>query len=174
MYSFGRDLDGDTAAADLAGRLVDLEIPDAQHGRRERARTARERLDAGEELLERERLGDVVIRARAQRRHLGVDRVLRGEDEHGPLEALGAKRLEHVEPALARQSHVENDEVVRLRARAALSLLAVGHQIDRPPMLLEPALHVLPDRRIILDDENPHRRYSTPPGRRKPYSRIFR
>ena len=45
----------------------------------------------------------------------------------------------------------------------------------RPALLLEPALHVLADGGIVLDDEDAHRALlRRRRARRKPYSRIFR
>jgi hypothetical protein len=82
--------------------------------------------------------------------------------------------VEYLDPALAGQSHVEHDQVVRFGARAALALLAIRGEVDEPSVLLEAALHVLADGRIVLDHEDAHARYSSPPGRRKLYSRIFR
>ena len=88
--------------AHLARRLVEHEIADRQRRRRERPRPPRQRFDAREQLLERERLGDVVVGAGAERGHLRVDGVLRREHEHRPLEAARAQRVQHLEPRLAR------------------------------------------------------------------------
>jgi hypothetical protein len=44
----------------------------------------------------------------------------------------------------------------RLGIRAPLPFLAVGHEIDGPPMFLEAAFYVTANRRIIFDDENAH------------------
>ena len=156
VYSFGVSSISSPPRRDFARRLVQHEVADRERRRRERARPARERLDAREKLLEREWLRDVVVGAGAQCRHLRVDRVLRGEHEHGSLESASAKRVQHLEAGLSRKAHVEHDEIVGLGIRAPLPFLAVGHEIDGPPLLLEAAFYVLPDGRIILDDENAH------------------
>ena len=75
-----------------------------QHGR-----------DAREQLGQRERLGHVVVRAQAQRRHL-VELVLsRRQHDHRHLVAGPAQRLEHPDAAPLGQRDVEQHEV---RARA--------------------------------------------------------
>jgi hypothetical protein len=72
-------------------RLVDLQISDREHGRRERTRPTRERLDARQQLLESEGFRHVVVGPRPQRGHFRVDGILRREHEHGALEPLRAQ-----------------------------------------------------------------------------------
>jgi hypothetical protein len=124
--------------------------------RRDGAWPPRERLHAREQLLEGERLGHVVVRAGAQRGHLGVDGVLRSEHEHGTFESFRPQRVEHFQPGLAGQSHVQDDEVVRFRAGAPLAVLPVGDQIHGPSVLFQPALHILPYGGVVFDDEDSH------------------
>src|SRR5437764_78130 len=69
---------------------------------------------------------------------------------------LGGQRVENLEARFPWQPHVEEDEVVRLRRGAALPFLAVGDQVGGVSLLLEPALHVLADGRIVLDHEYAH------------------
>ena len=64
--------------------------------------------------------------------------------------------MQHVEPGLSGKTHVEDHEIVRLRARAPLPFLAVHDEIHRPAVLLEAALHVLADGRVVLDDQDSH------------------
>ena len=127
-----------------------------QHRRRERARTPRERLDAREQLLERERLRDVVVGAGAQRLDLRVDGVLRGEHEHGALEPVRAQRLRSTSRPLFPGSRMSSTMRSYASSSRGARLPRRRSRDPRPPMLLEPALHVLPDRRIVLDDENSH------------------
>src|ERR1035437_6898174 len=168
-----RELHQRAAAPHLPRVEIELEIADLQDRRGEDAGTARERLDPREQLLEGEGLGDIVVGARAQRLDLRVDGVLRGQHEHGPLESVRAEIAQHIEPGPPGQPEVEHDQVERLAPRERFPFLAVGHEVDAPALLLEAALHELPDRRVVLDDENSHW-IPAPAGRSKPYSRIFR
>jgi len=63
----GRELDPPLAASDLPGRGIDREIVDPEGGRPVDVPPSQQRADAGEEFLERERLGD-------SRRRRGRDR----------------------------------------------------------------------------------------------------
>ena len=65
------------------------------------------RADASEQLLEHERLRDVVVGAAVEARH-GVDDLVAGrEDDHGKLLAAGAERAQHGQAVLAGQADVE-------------------------------------------------------------------
>jgi hypothetical protein len=89
-------------------------LGDLEPRRRQLARPTREGLDARQQFLERERLGHVIVGAGAQRLHLGVHRVLRGEHQHRTLESTRAQRAQHRQPVLSGQPHVEDDQVVRI------------------------------------------------------------
>jgi hypothetical protein len=152
----GRELDELTGAKNLPGVSPQLEVGNLERGRRNGTWAPGERLDPREELLEREGLRDIVVGTCAKCRDLGVDRVLRGENEHGSLESLGSQGVEDFEAGLSRQTHVQNDEIIRFGARAALAILPVRDEVDRPAMLFQSALHVLPYGWIIFDDEDSH------------------
>ena len=62
-----RQLDGLAGAGHLAAAGVDAQVRHLDDGRRELLGPAADRLDAGEELGHRERLGDVVVGASAAR-----------------------------------------------------------------------------------------------------------
>src|SRR5690348_4087689 len=149
-------LDQLAPAADLARTLVELEVANVQLVRRERLRPTRERLDPREELFEGEGFRDVIIRTGAQRRDLRIDGVLRRQHEHRLLESLRAKTVEHLETGLLWKPHVEDNEIVRLRAGPALPFVSISDKIDGVALLFEPAPYILSYGGIVLDDENPH------------------
>jgi hypothetical protein len=55
------------------------------------------------------------------------------------LEAARAKRVQHLHSGFARQPHVEDHEVVRIRARETLAFLAIRDEVDAHALLLQPA-----------------------------------
>ena len=67
--------------------------------------------DAREQLLEHERLGDVVVGAEVEPGDRVGDLVARGEHEHRQLLAAGAQRAQDREAVLARQADVEDQQV---------------------------------------------------------------
>src|SRR5437588_9619921 len=70
------------AAAHPAGGEIDLQVRDAMHGRRERGTPSCQRLEAREQLAERERLGEVVVRADLEPPDPVVHGIERRQHEH--------------------------------------------------------------------------------------------
>ena len=156
MYSLGVSSIRSPGAPHLAGGVVELEIAHPEHRIADLLRPAAQRLDPREQLLERERLGDVVVGAGAERLHLEVHRVLRGEHQHRGRVAAVAQRAEHLEAVHPGQPQVEHDEVVPPARGETQPLHPVVHQVGLIALLLEPALDVLADGAIVLDDEDLH------------------
>ena len=75
-----------------------------------------ERAHARFQLLQRERLGQIVVGAQVEPAHAVLDAVLRGENQHGQLAAPAAQALQHLESAHLRQADVQ-DEQVEFEAR---------------------------------------------------------
>src|SRR6266545_435852 len=151
-----RELDRGAVSGYLARIEMELEVSDLEGRRGKHARASRQRFDSGQELLECERLGDVVVSACAKSFDLGVDGVLRGENENWTLEAAPAKVVQHLQSRFAREPHVEDDEIVIPRGGHALTLVARADEVDSPSLLLESALYELADRRVILNDQDLH------------------
>ena len=99
--SFGESWISLLAAPDLARRRIEPQVADREHGRPLDVAAAHERAQPREELGERERLRQVVVRARVEAGDPVLDRVARGEHQHGrpdPGLAQRAARLEAVAP----------------------------------------------------------------------------
>ena len=95
----------DHAAAEIDRDVVEAELAARDDDRRRRRHDRAGRLDAPqdgidprEQLGERERLGDVVIRAEPQRGDLVELAVARGQHDHRHQVVGGAQRGEHLEP----------------------------------------------------------------------------
>ena len=110
---------GAPAARDLARVLVELDVLERQAARLGLggAGAAQDRADAGDELLEAERLGHVVVAAERQAADLVLGRVARGEEDDRHAAALGAEPLGDLEALHVGQHDVEHDQV-RAEARA--------------------------------------------------------
>ncbi len=156
MYSLGVSSIGLGPAPRLVRRGVEFQVEHPQHRALELLRPAAQRLHPRQQLLEGERLGDVVVSAGAQRLHLEVDRVLgrQHEDRHG--EPAVAQVAQHLEPGHLRQPQVEDDEVVLPTGGEAQALESVRGEIDVEALFLESALHVLPDGTVVLDRQDLH------------------
>ena len=152
----GGQLDGLAGAGDLVRVLVELEVLEHEPARLGLGEpgAAQDRADPRDQLLEAERLGDVVVAAERQAADLVLGRVARGEEDDRHPRALGAEPLGDLEALHVGQHHVEHDQVRpeggdRRRARRRRSrrtrreaLEAQGHRDD------------VDDVGLVVDDEH--------------------
>ena len=127
-------------------------VPPPQHG-----------ADPRRELRELERLHHVVVRTGIETRDAIRHRIARGQDHDRNRRAAPAQIAEQFEPGLARQSEVEQQQVIRLERESLLGGSAVAYPVQRESELTQPALHGFADHRVVLGQQQPHR--ATPPGR---------
>ena len=106
------------------------------------------------ELLERERLDQVVVGADVEPLDAIVDRVAGGEHQDRRAVAGLAHPARDLEPVDARHRDVEHDGVGRVRGERVERLLAVGRERDL--VLVEPqrALERPPHGRLVIDHQN--------------------
>src|SRR3954447_4642336 len=112
----GGELDLVARAPDLVAVLVQLQVavPEARGGVAVvAADAAQERGDPQRELLQRERLGDVVVAAADEAGDAVVLRVARGEEDHRHEVARGAQPAADLEAVDVGEHDVEHDEVRR-------------------------------------------------------------
>ncbi len=110
--------------------------------------------DARDELLHRERLHEVVVRADLERVHTVVLGAPRGDDDDRRADPLASRLLDHLPAVDARQHQVEDADVRLLVAEACEPRLAVGHADRVEAGLLEVARHAVGDHVVVLDDEH--------------------
>ena len=108
------------------------------------------------QLLERERLGEVIVRPEVEAAHTGFDTVLRGEDQDGQLAAAPAKALQDLEAVHPGKADVE-DQQVEFEARyRAIGLGAGGDAVHRVPVLAQAHRETIGQDRVVFGDQNPH------------------
>jgi len=101
------------------------------------AAAAQEAPQAGEELVEGERLDDVVVGAGVEPAHPVADRVACGEHEDGRPYAALPERAARLEPVDAGQHDVEHDCVVGRRGRHPEGVLAAPRDVGCVALLAE-------------------------------------
>ena len=117
------------------------------------ARPAQERAHAGEQLLERERLRDVVVRARVEAGDPVFDLGARGQHQHRERATGAAQAAADLETVHAGHEHVEDHRVgLVARLEAGERLVAVRGELDLVPLELEGAPQGVADRPFIIDD----------------------
>ena len=146
----------------LAPGQVELEPSDA-HGRRVLAPSVPQvDADAGDELVERERLRQVVVRPQLKaaelRRQVGPG----GEDQHRQLGSVAVELVEHAQAVEPGQLQIEDDELVGLAEGEREPGDAVLGAVDGEPFRFEPYLQEPEDARLVFDDQDPHGRACRP------------
>src|SRR4029077_568351 len=116
---------------------------------------AEHRLDARDDLCERERLRDVVVAARTQCLDLVLDRVLGGEEEDRGLEAALAHPLADLDARDVREHPVEDDEVRLLPRHGGEGVAAVRRLLDLVALVAQRGRDRVDDRTLVVDDEDP-------------------
>src|SRR6476659_4433837 len=145
-------------AGNAASDEVHYQIADEEAGRVcSAAGSPDERLNASEELREREWLREVVVAAALESFYPVVDGVLRAEDDDRRPDALVAEVLDEAQSVQLRQHQVDDRDVVRHRRRHMRAGLAIRRVIDRESPFLETLDEEVGDRQIVFDDEHSHR-----------------
>ncbi len=129
---------------------------------------AQDRRDAQQQLLQVERLREVVVAAGLEAAHAVLGGALHGQEQHRRLDAVAAQLRAELEPVHVRHHDVEHDEVERLGAQTRearravvrdVGLVALGFEV-----LADPGRKML----LVVDDENPSLRLhcAAPAGQR--------
>src|SRR5919204_4739130 len=114
---------------------------------------AQQRAHAAPKLADRERLGDVVVRAELEPDDL-VELVVAGREHDDRNLALGAQALADLEAVELGQHQVEHDEVDVLFREACERLLAVPRLQHAIPLALERIGEELLDGVLVVDEED--------------------
>src|SRR5712691_10082069 len=126
--------------AGLATGEVEHEDPGVHDARLPGVRRPPElRADSGDQLVERERLRQVVARAERESPQLGAQVRARREDDDGDLGSPGAQLAQDAEAVEAGEEEVEHDEVVAAGDRPRQAIASVPRDVDRETLRLDPA-----------------------------------
>src|SRR5208282_3720614 len=108
----GRERNFLARETDVAAGAVQFQVPGAQDFRGRRG-AAKMDLDAGDQLADKERLHDVVVRAQLQTDNAIGFGGAGGQKDHGDVGQFrtAANRLAEFQPIAIRQHHVEDDQV---------------------------------------------------------------
>ena len=115
-----------------------------------------QRAQPREQLLERERLDQVVVGAGVEPADAVGHRVARGEDEHRRAVAGGAQPAAHLEPVHVRHQHVEHQRIRRADRQRVERLGAVGGQLGLVALQPQRAVDGVAHRRLVVDHEDAH------------------
>ncbi|GJE34646.1 hypothetical protein LDDCCGHA_4858 [Methylobacterium oxalidis] len=156
-------------AGDLDGLLVEVddEVARRDHRLGVALRAAHDGVDAGDELVLVEGLGQVVVGAEAETLHLVLDARHAGENQDRGLHLRDAKGAEHLVARHVGQVQVEEDDVVVVELAEIDALLTEVGGVGVEVLGLEHQLDAGRDRGIIFDKQHAHHGTS---ARRSSYS----
>src|SRR6266540_2868363 len=150
----GRQRHPGAAPPDLVRLLVQLQVGEGEPGRTRLAAGApQHRADPRGQLLEAERLGDVVVAAEGQAADLVVGRVPGGQEHHGGTGTGVAQLPDDLEAVQVGQHHVEHHEIRALLAGQLHRLGTVGRGGHRETGEAQGGGEQLEDVRIVLHHE---------------------
>jgi hypothetical protein len=113
-----------------------------------------DRLDAGDDLVEAERLGDVVVAADGEARDLVFGVVLRREEEDRRRVARRAEALGDAEAVHVGEHHVEDDQIGLLFQDGRDGLRPVADGPDGEAGEAEARGQEVADVRFVIDDKD--------------------
>src|SRR5919201_5083853 len=154
-----REIDDDLVQPRLPAREVELEPAGADERRVVTRVGAPAKLDADarEELVERERLRDVVGGAELEAAQLRRGVRARGEDHDGQVGPPARELPQHRQAVDAREQEVEYHEVVVDLLEATQRHRSVPRDVDDVTLGVEPARDERENPRLVLDDQYAHR-----------------
>ncbi len=131
-------------------------VADGEDGRHHHVATTGERSQAREQLVEGERLDEIVVGAGVESRDAIDDRVACRQHENRHLETSGTQRARHGDAVTMRKHVIEHHGVVLVQRGVLHGVVTVGDEIDRVSALAEAAREHRPQLRIVLDNQQSH------------------
>src|SRR5581483_9298932 len=117
---------------------------------------AHDGVDARDQLVLVERLGEVVVGAEAETLHLVLDAGEAGQDQDRRLDLGDAQRPQHLEARHVRQVQIEQDDVVVVQFSEVDTLFAEIRRVDVEALGLEHQFDRLRSGAIVLNQQDAH------------------
>ena len=148
---------GCAAAEHLVRLVVELEVVEHELAARRcavRIVAPEHDPDPRDQLLDAERLGDVVVAADGQAVHLLLGGVAGGEKDHRDLDAVADQALHEREAVVVGQPDVEDHQVGPEVHDGVARLLRGAGGLDREALVLERHRDEIGDGALVVDDED--------------------
>jgi hypothetical protein len=116
--------------------------------------------DPGQQLGQRERLGQVVLRAALQARHLGGHVGQAGQHEDGLVRAGGQHPLQDLVPLHPGHDQIQDDQVVAAVPGQPQRVGSAGREVGPVTRRVQRAPDEGTDARLVVGDQNPGPRRS--------------
>ena len=153
----GGEIDGAAPPPHLVGVLVHLEVGEGEPvGARPRpVGPTEDRPDPGDQLLQAERLRDVIVATDRQAADLVLGRVAGREEQDRRRPPPVEQALLHLEPIDVGEHDVEDDEVRSERFDELDRVATVPGRLHVEPLVPKSRRHEVGDVRLVVDDKYP-------------------
>ena len=116
--------------------------------------TADQSTDAGQQLLELERLAEIVIGPAVEAEHAIGHLIAGGQDQHRSPAIAFPETAQQCDAVLSAQPPIEQDDIPTPGLQAKPSGVAVGGVLDRIPLLAQTGHQVVGDVRLVLNQQD--------------------
>ncbi len=151
------EFDGDSGEGDTGGAGIEDKRPAAQLRMGDATGAPDEGSNAGQNFLDAEGFGDIIVSAAVDALDLLVPTAAGGEDEDGSEDTGFAPAAEQGEPIDFRQTEIEDNGVVLGRKGEEIRLLAVEGAIYCIAGVRDGFRQLVGDERFVFDNEDPQR-----------------
>jgi hypothetical protein len=169
----GGEVDGLGAAFDLAIEQVEVEVLDLEDIHGVAGGTSGNGVDAGDEFLDKEWFGEVVIGTEVESFETFVEFAAGGEEDDGDGHALFAEAAKDAESIAAGEHDIEDDGIVGLVGGEVIAFEAVVCDVDDEAGAFESFGDERGDFFFVFDDEEFHGRWEIAGGRSQVGDRIW-
>jgi hypothetical protein len=107
----------------------------------------------GDELIEAERLGHIIVGTHRQAAHLGLGRVARRQEEDRHAQLIGGEPPLDLETVEVGQHHVKHDQVRPKRRRRRQRAAAALRDLDLEALIAHRRRDELGNALLVIDDE---------------------
>ena len=152
----GGQIDRLACPSDGSRGRVESQVSHGQDGRPLPRPSTQQSAQAGQQLAEGERLGQIVIGAGIQPPDPVLDRVAGGEKENGSPPTGGPQLPAHLKAVQAGEHHIQDDRVIIVLGSKPQTLGPVARYVDGVALVLQPALQQCRHPRLVFDQQNPH------------------
>lgn len=152
----GSELYGFAGAPHPVRLQIDFEIGNAQGFREWSSAPSSQRPHSRQQLTERERLGQIIVRTHLESRHPVVDGVARGEHENWRSDFARSELATEIESIPSGQHHIENEHVEAAERGFHLPLRVARHRHHLNTVLRETGLDDGGQARVVFHQKNSH------------------
>src|SRR5262249_38490980 len=139
-----------------ASRRVELKLAVGQDGCAPASLAAHDRPHARQQLLDLERLYQIIVSAEIEPANAIVERIARGQYDNRKSDIAGANTLQDFETIDSGKPEIEQDQIIGFRADCIDRKAAVAHPVDRISRIPERLDYRGADHLVVFGQKHSH------------------